>query len=401
MYSKLGPRIAIYSQDGLGLGHLRRNSLIGRHLLEQLPESSVLLFADSPVAPFFRLPDGMDHIKLPSLLKIGAGHWRPTRLPIPTADLQALRTDLLRQAFLDYRPDLLLVDHMPHGAQGELLPALQALKQARPECHIVLGLREILDRPKATMQVWQTEGAYEALGKYYSCILIYGNSEVFDTARTYRLPTLSRGIHYCGYVVNLEPVQTASHIRQQVRASGQRLVFVSAGGGHDGYFLMRMYLEAIRRLGPRAEFTTLMAVGVNAPLAMRCELDEQAKSLPVQIVPYVEDSLSHIAAADLVVCMAGYNTLAEVLHLRKKALVVPRSGPSAEQTMRAKVLNERGLIDVLYPETLSSAELAERILTDLDRDDYPAEDQAIDTTGGQRAATRLLALMDTNVYATT
>jgi len=63
------PRIAIYSQDGFGLGHLRRNSVIGQHLLEALPKSKVLLFADSPVAPFFQLPQGMDHIKLPSIKK--------------------------------------------------------------------------------------------------------------------------------------------------------------------------------------------------------------------------------------------------------------------------------------------------------------------------------------------
>src|ERR687886_797829 len=75
-------RIAIYSQDGFGLGHLRRSTHIGRCLLEAAPESAVLLFADSPVAPFFELPDGMDCVKLPSILKVDAGRWRPTSLPI-------------------------------------------------------------------------------------------------------------------------------------------------------------------------------------------------------------------------------------------------------------------------------------------------------------------------------
>ena len=49
-------RIAVYSQDGFGLGHLRRTTLIGQSLLEQAPDSAVLLLADSPVAPFFQLP---------------------------------------------------------------------------------------------------------------------------------------------------------------------------------------------------------------------------------------------------------------------------------------------------------------------------------------------------------
>jgi hypothetical protein len=75
-------RIALYSQDSLGLGHLRRTTHIGRRLLEAAPDSAVLLFADSPVAPFFELPDGMDCVKLPSILKVDAGRWRPTSLPI-------------------------------------------------------------------------------------------------------------------------------------------------------------------------------------------------------------------------------------------------------------------------------------------------------------------------------
>jgi predicted glycosyltransferase len=46
-----------------------------------------------------------------------------------------------------FQPDILLVDHMPHGAMGELLPALAALKAAHAKTKIVLGLRVILDAP--------------------------------------------------------------------------------------------------------------------------------------------------------------------------------------------------------------------------------------------------------------
>ena len=73
-------RMAIYSQDSLGLGHLRRTSLIGGAFLEAAKDSNVLLLADSPVAPFFQLPNSMDHIKLPSIRKVSAGGWEATRL---------------------------------------------------------------------------------------------------------------------------------------------------------------------------------------------------------------------------------------------------------------------------------------------------------------------------------
>ena len=45
----------------------------------------------------------------------------PTKLP--TADLQHLRSELLYRTLVEHQPDLVLVDHMPGGVQGELGPA--------------------------------------------------------------------------------------------------------------------------------------------------------------------------------------------------------------------------------------------------------------------------------------
>ena len=132
-----------------------------------------------------------------------------------------------------------------------------------------------------------------------------------------------------------------------------------------------------------------MATGVNAPADLYQELEAASQRLPVRLVQYLDDSLSAIAASDLTVCMAGYNTLAEALKWKKKVLAIPRVGPSAEQRLRVGLFKERGLIDVLYPEELSGEKLAERITKDLERTDYPASDQDFDTNGGIEAAGRL------------
>jgi len=369
--------IAMYSPESVGLGHLRRNTLIGRQLLEDAGDSNVLLFANSPAAPFFELPDGMDLVKLPSVRKISAGNWGPARLRMDKEQLKTLRADLLRSVLLNYRPDLLLVNHMP----------------AHPDCFVVLGLRDILDAPEVTSRAWETEGAYEALRRYYDRILIYGSKEMFGTCCTYQLPVPPGGLHYCGYLVSQVPVKPAHEIRQGIGLPFERFVFVSAGGGSDGQLLMRTYLQAVRLLGRRVDFATLMAVGANAPLEIHLELEAEAQGLPVRIVPHVEDGPSHIAAADLVVCMAGYNTLSEVLYLKKKALVVPRDGPSAEQRMRAGLLAKKRLIDVLDPTDLSPEKLAQRLVEDLERNDYPVQNGPLPMDGIKHAADRLLELV--------
>jgi predicted glycosyltransferase len=392
-------RVSIYSQDSLGLGHLRRNSLIGGAFLKARADSNILLLADSPVAPFFTLPERMDHVKLPSIRKVSAGCWEATCLRIDERELVRLRAKLLRNVLLNFRPDLLLVDHMPGGAQGELLLALKALKQVYPKCCMVLGLRDILDAPEVTQRVWESEGAYDAVRRYYDRILIYGSKEIFNTSSTYHLPVPIGGTHYCGYVVKQDPVKRAEEVRQAARVKKRRFVFVSAGGGGDGQLLMQTYVRALRMLGSRADFATLMAVGVNAPPTFASELAAEARGLPVRIVPYVGDSTSFIAAADLVVCMAGYNTLSEVLYLRKKALVIPRSGPSAEQTTRARLLAERQLIDVLHPANLSPEKLAERLVEDLERGDYPLPDRVLPMDGAGQAANSLAELLQERAYA--
>jgi len=387
-------RLAIYSQDSLGLGHLRRTTLIGGAFLGADTDSNVLLFADSPVAPFFELPNGMDVVKLPSIRKVNAGCWEATRLRVDDRELIRFRADLLRSGLLNFRPDVLLVDHMPGGAQRELIPALEALRRAVPECLVVLGIRDILDAEDVIKRVWESEGAYEALDRYYDRLLIYGSKEIFDTGRTYHLPTLPRGTHYCGYVVKQGPVKRAEEVRRGVKSRKRRNVFVSAGGGGDGDSLMRAYLRAVRLLGSPPAFETLMAVGVNAPSDTRRELEAEARGLPVRLVSHVDDSLSQMAAADLVVCMAGYNTLSEVLFLKKKALVVPRSGPSAEQRMRAELFAARHLVDMLDPNDLSPEMLAERLIADLERNDYPTGNDAVPMDGARHAADRLMEAVD-------
>ena len=387
-------RFAIYSQDGMGLGHLRRNTLIGQKILEASPDSNILLIADSPVAPFFRLPPGMDFIKLPSIQKIGPGQWQSALLQAKSDDVQELRSLLLSDVLKVYHPDLLLVDHMPVGAKGELTPALETLRKAHPDCVVVLGLRDILDARDVIARVWKKEGAYDALRNYYDRVLIYGSSQVFDSLESYSLPVPSQGIHYCGYVVNPGPVKPASQIRQTLLAGNRKMVFVSAGGGHDGFLLMKTYLQALRQLDDCTGILTLMAVGVNLPVELMQELNREAQGLPVQVLPHVEDSLSHIAAADLVVCMAGYNTLSEVVSLRKRALVVPRNGPSEEQRMRAGLFARRGLLEMLDPRDLTPQVLAQRLKAALLRQDSSVDDLTIEMNGAGRAAGRLLELLD-------
>ena len=371
----LHPRIMMYSQDGLGLGHMRRTSSIARQLLTARPDACVLTLADSRLGQFFEAAPNHDYIKLPSVLKVGPGNWKAASLPIPFADVHKLRQDMIRSAVLSFQPHILLVDHMPHGAMGELIPTLEALKATGADTKIVLGLRDILDAPDVVQQRWRLEGAYEAIERYYDLVLIFGNRDTFDIAEQYQFPSqVARRLHYCGYVCTPEIARYTTRARTKYLAGTRpdtKFIVAMAGGGADGYPMMRAMLDALPQIQAAQPCVLLQVAGPFMPPELRRDLEARARNLQARVVVSVSDTLSYIDAADLVVAMAGYNTTMEILRSGKQAIMIPRSGPSAEQRMRTSRFAARGWLDMVDPDDLSGDTVAQAVLSTLSRG--PAE----------------------------
>ena len=360
MNRRSGPRLVVYSQDGLGLGHMRRTSLLAAEFLALSPDATTLTISDSPLGQFFAPMPGHDYMKLPSILKAGPGDWRPVSMAMPFTELLDLRRAIIRSTVLNLHPDVLLVDHMPHGAMGELLPTLEAL-ESRPT-RVVLGLRDILDAPATVRQRWAVEGALEAVEAHYDDVLVYGSQDVFDVAQQYDWPpAVSTRLRYSGYVCSPPPVRTlSSRLRSRYRRSVDgSLIVAMAGGGADADTLFDTLLSAVPRLSERRRCVVVIVTGPFLPPAERRALIRRASGLPVHVIKSVSDSMGYLGAADLVVGMAGYNTTAEILSLGQRALLIPRSGPSAEQQMRARLFAERGWVSWLPPEVLSPSTLAD------------------------------------------
>jgi predicted glycosyltransferase len=329
------PRLVIYSQDGLGLGHQRRTTLLADEFLRRCPGASALTVSDSPLGKFFPSAAGHDYCKLPSVQKVGPGNWRPVSLSSSFADVLDMRRAMLRTTVQAFRPDVLLVDHMPHGAMGELVPTLELLRN-EPTV-VVLGLRDILDAPGVVRERWKLEGAYEAVERYYDRVLVYGSSDVFDVAAEYDWPDAARSqIRYCGYVCAPPPDVTESVRARYLDDAGDgALVVAMAGGGADAYPLFDALLDTVPSIQQARSCHLVLVTGPFLPAEQQRDLVERAEGLPVTVLPSVPDAVSFAASADLVVAMAGYNTTAEILSVGTPALLVPRSGPSAEQQMRA------------------------------------------------------------------
>jgi predicted glycosyltransferase len=367
----MAPRIAIFTHDTFGLGHVRRCLHFARALAAQVPEAPILFITGSPALHVFDLlPPHVDFVKIPTIAKTGPEHLRPPHLPLPLDEVTALRSRIIQEAVLRFAPDVFLVDNFPLGSRNELRDTLEALSRTSTQC--VLGLRDILDAPEVVRTEWTRQGTYEVLDRFYDRILVYGMRDVLDVPEAYGFPTtVAEKTHYCGYVTAAPTAsRSAAEIREELGVSSPFLL-ATAGGGGDGFPLLKTFLDALPFI---PETPAVVVTGPLMSVTERNQLKVSARERrSVRLHDYVADLRGFLGAADVVVSMCGYNTAAEIVAEGARAVMVPRTwrygehlkGPSAgvewEQLLRARSLAKLGLVDFLEPESVTPEHLADSI----------------------------------------
>jgi predicted glycosyltransferase len=353
-------RILIYSHDTFGLGNIRRMLEIARHLVQSSSEISVLVITGSPMLHAFRMPAHIDYVKLPCLSRNVDGRYGARFLDLSLHDTVRLRANIIRSTIADFCPDLILVDKKPFGVEDELSGALVDLQSKVHRPKLVLLLRDILDSNEATTRVWRKNGYFEAIEAYYDQVLVVGAPQIFDLRREYQFPPFAAAkVQFCGYIAR-EPGRTPrEEIRRQLGVAGREpLVLVTPGGGEDGFSLVATTLEALAALPVSQCPRVHMVCGPEMNDDQRITVHLAAQSLPqVSIQDFSDDMMSLMAAADVVLAMGGYNTVCELLTLRKRALLVPRVKPGLEQLIRAECMARLGLVRMLHPDALNPAAL--------------------------------------------
>ena len=95
---------------------------------------------------------------------------------------------------------MFVVDKVPTGALGELLPTLRFMKQqSKTKC--VFGMRDILDAPETVLAQWEASGNHKAIAEFFDEIWVYGDAQIYDPALEYGWPPGSiNKIRYTGYL---------------------------------------------------------------------------------------------------------------------------------------------------------------------------------------------------------
>ena len=356
---RAGRRIALYSHDTQGLGHVRRNTLLAAAMVAADPGAQVLLVSGAREAAALPLPARTDIMFVPELAKDRRGAYSARGSTASVDHVVALRTAVLEHVLATFSPDLLVVDKVSRGFDGELEPALRRVRLEHGT-RTVLGLRDVLDDVDTTRREWRSSRTPDAIDTLYDQVWVYGDPTIFDPAEEYGWSGSVRAkVSYTGYLgagreqflpVVRDRAADTPHAPAARSRHGGPYVLALIGGGQDGAAVADAFARATYPRGHEGVLVT----GPYLPAADLAHVRETAHDrTDLTVHRLVGDVPALARGAAATIAMGGYNSVCEVVSARRPALVVPRQSPRREQTVRAERFEKHGLLDVLSLDDLS------------------------------------------------
>ena len=341
-----GKRLLIYSHDSFGLGHLRRCREIAHSLVEAYENLSVLILSGSPIIGSFDFRPRVDFVRVPGMIKLSNGEYTSHALHIAPEKTLELRAAVISETARIFDPDLFLVDKEPLGLRGEIRATLEMLRTHGTR--VVLGLRDVMDDPEALEPEWQRKKAHSALRELYDEIWVYGLPQICEPLAGIDLPdSVRRKMIYTGYLrrhVSTSPAAATALV------GSEPYILVTPGGGGDGDALVDWVVRAYET-DPGQPYRALIVFGPFMQAEQQQAFRDRIEVLPnVEAITFNNQMETFIAGATGVVAMGGYNTFCEILSFDKPAIIVPRTRPRMEQSIRAAKAQELGLVRMLDPD---------------------------------------------------
>jgi predicted glycosyltransferase len=370
----------IYVQHLLGIGHLVRAGALARGL-EAAGIRVVLVSGGMPASLRGAMPTRFE--QLPPVRAADESF----KVLVDEAgkavgeSFEASRRERLLEIFDSERPDVIVTELYPFGRRRmrfeleALLQHARALRGKHGLPLIVSSVRDILVPPADANRV---DEIVERVRRYYDLVLVHGDEELIPFRRSFdRAAEIADLTRSTGYVLGPVPA------RQGPGAPGYDEVIVSAGGGAVGEALMHAAIEA-RQLCSLRDRTWRVLVGQNFP-EEAFHVRRAAAPRGVVVERARDDFTQLLANCALSISQGGYNTVSEILATATRAVCLPfAGGRESEQTLRCRILAERGLLQLVEADAVS----AERVASAVERamSSPPARGHAVDLGGAERSA---------------
>jgi predicted glycosyltransferase len=369
-------KILYYCQHVLGLGHFHRSLEICRacsddHQLTMVIGGPEIAVGDEPFSIF----------KLPGLRMDNQFSGLVSCIPWLSVDqAKESRRGQLLQLFDQTAPDCLVLELYPFGRKAfrfELTPLLKAARET--PCRVVCSLRDILVEKKQD-RLMHEQRAVKALNTYFDCLLVHADPQVVTLETTFELiDEIDVPLHYTGFITP----QPTPGCRARMRSSlglteDKKLIVASIGSGSVGTHLLKATAEAAQILAGSTELHLRLFTGPYGDASLFEEISAGNTILVVE--RFSNQFIDWLAAADLSVSMAGYNTSMNVLAAGTPALMLPFD-QNLEQGLRVRKLTIDHPIRMLQEEDLTPRQLAGIMARQLEKQRYRT---TVDLDGARR-----------------
>lgn len=349
-------KIVQYCQHVLGIGHFFRSL----EICKALKGHEVILVTGGPRVEM-SLPSNVREVHLPGLRMdrnfkklFTAGHGNSID------QVKNNRQKLLLNLFGKETPELFIVELYPFGRKAfrfEIDPVLKAIRnQELPKCRVMCSLRDILVEKDDVTKY--EKRVVNSLNRYFDALLIHADPDLVRLDETFsRIADISIPFDYTGFVTSKPAPNTGSMLRKRLGIGKDEIFAVaSAGGGSVGFPLLEAVIHAIKYMDTKEKLCLYVFTG---PFMDPSDFEHLQKfaGKKITIARFTTDFLSYLAAADLSVSMAGYNTCMNILAAQVPSLVWPFA-QNREQRLRAERLSRLKAVTVLDDKDLHPHRLA-------------------------------------------
>ncbi len=343
-------KILFYCQHVLGIGHFFRSL----EICKALSEHEVILVTGGP-APDVALDEHIRNVRLPGLMMdpTFSELFSPEK-GMSTERVKKERKKMLFEIFESEKPDIFITELYPFGRKAfgfELDPVLKNIRENhRRTCRSICSLRDILVEKKDPEKY--ENRVVSILNRSFDALLVHSDPAIFSLDETFsRTKDIKIPVVYTGFVTAKPPEDARTTVRKRLKVEPEKkLVTASAGSGKVGFRLLENTLEAAGALQREIPLRLVVFTG---PLMDLKDFEplKRLESKDFSVNRFTPDFLSYLAAADLSVSMAGYNTCMNILAAKTPAIVWPFS-QNREQRFRAERLAQKASIEVLNDEDL-------------------------------------------------
>jgi predicted glycosyltransferase len=354
-------RFLLYSQSLTGTGHFVKTHEIARALA---PDHDVHFVDGGRPFPRPKSPGSLTFLSIPRIYR-RAGRLASLDPGETIDDVMARRGRALLDGVERLRPDVLLIDQFPFfkwDLRDEIFSLIERARAGHRQLKVVCSTWELPRGTGLDPSAPPPRLVLDAFRTHFDGLLIHADPRLVSLAdyvpwaREIPVP-----IEYSGYVS--EKLEAAGDPGEHPAGRDGGLVIVSTGGASLPS-LLRHSIEAWQHLGAEGATGDRTMVIFLPPFPQHSDLD-QLPPLPrdgrIRLEPFSHDFLRWMAAAEVSISQAGYNTCTNVLETRVRAILVPNPA-TLDQVIRARRMAQLGLARTLDVQDLDSDRLAATIL---------------------------------------